>query len=163
MGLRTFCLICLRLSSGGRPFGDERRWRGGVAVSNQVESVAIEFVIAVEAKEGRAAQDTRQEPGAPTDLVSGDRLIEVKAYGGSARGKDLWLEPAQVKAALTFPDRFWLYVVDNVSQGDAALFRLLRFGGDQWTGMLAGRRERRYYEIPFPVGVYDETVGKQST
>jgi hypothetical protein len=28
--------------------------------------------------------------------------------------------------------------------------------------MLAGRKERRYFEIPFPVGIYDEAVGKQS-
>jgi hypothetical protein len=131
-------------------------------VSNQVEDAAIKFVIAVEAAEGRSARDTRWEPDAATDLVSGDRLIEVKAYGGSARGKDLWLEPAQVGAALASPERFWLYVVDNVSQGDPALFRLLRFGGDRWAGMLAARRERRYFEIPFPVGMYDETVDNQS-
>lgn len=94
--------------------------------------------------------------------VSGERLIEVKAYGGSARGKDLWLEPVQVGAALASPERFWLYVVDNVSHGDPALFRPLRLGGDGWADMLAGRRERRYFEIPFPVGMYDETVGNQS-
>jgi hypothetical protein len=134
--------------------------RGGESVSNQVEGAAIKFVVGVEVAEGRSARDARWEPGVPTD-VSGDRLIEVKAYGGSARGNDLWLEPAQVAAALAEPDRFWLYVVDNVSQGDPGQFRLLRFGGAIWANMLAGRRERRYFEIPFPVGVYDAPVGTE--
>jgi hypothetical protein len=93
-------------------------------VGNQVEEAAIKFVIAGETAEGRSARDARREPGVPTDIVSGDRLIEVKAYGGSARGHDLWLEPAQVAAALASPERFWLYVVDNVSQGDPEQFRL---------------------------------------
>ncbi len=128
-------------------------------MSNHVEEAAIDFVIAAEAVEGRSARDARWEPGVPTDVVSDDRLIEVKAYGGSARGHDLWLEPAQVAAALAAPERFWLYVVDNVSQGDAKQFRLLRLGGDEWANMLAGRKERRYFEIPFPVGAYDAAVG----
>jgi len=76
---------------------------GGGSVGNQVEEAAIEFVIAIEAAEGRSARDARREPGVPTDVVSLDRLIEVKAYGGSARGHDLWLEPAQVTAALAAP------------------------------------------------------------
>ena len=128
-------------------------------MGNQVEEAAIKLVIAVEVAEGRPARDARREPGASTDVVSGDRLIEVKAYGGSARGEDLWLEPAQVAAALAAPERFWLYVVDNVSQGDPEQFRLLRFGGDQWANMLAGRKERRYFEVPFSVKVYDAAVG----
>jgi hypothetical protein len=61
------------------------------------------------------------------------------------------------------PYRFWLYVVDNVSQGDPKQFRLLRFGGAKWANMLAGRKERRYFEIPFPVGTYDAAVGDGAT
>lgn len=129
-------------------------------MGNQVEDAAITLVIAVETAEGRAARDARWEPGVPTDVLSSDRLIEVKAYGGSARGQDLWLEPAQVAAALAAPERFWLYVVDNVSQGGPEQFRLLRFGGGQWADMLAGRKERRYFEIPCPVGIYDKAVSK---
>jgi hypothetical protein len=44
------------------------------------------------------------------------RLIEVKAYGRSARGQDLWLEPQQVEEA----DRNGVlsnFVVENVRQG----------------------------------------------
>ncbi len=50
-------------------------------MSNQVEEAAIEFVLGVEAAEGRSARDARWEPGVPTD-VSGDRLIERRRYCG---------------------------------------------------------------------------------
>jgi hypothetical protein len=46
-------------------------------------------------------------------------VIEVKAFGLSARGNDLWLETRQVDEART-NGRFRLYVVDNVRKGDPA-------------------------------------------
>lgn len=69
-------------------------------MGNQVEDAAIAFVTATEQAIGHEVLDTRRQPGAPTDLVRGERIVEVKAYGGAARGEDLWLEPAQVAAAL---------------------------------------------------------------
>ena len=50
-------------------------------------------------------------------------MIEVKAYGRSARGSDLWLETRQAEEARSNPDGFHVYVVDNVRQGNANLFR----------------------------------------
>lgn len=51
-----------------------------------VENAAIEYVLAYEREQGRKAWDTRGH-GAAADLESDDgRLIEVKAYGRSARG-----------------------------------------------------------------------------
>jgi hypothetical protein len=57
--------------------------------NRQVEDVAIRLVLDREHSAGRAAVDTRGQ-GALAD-IEGDWLIEVKAYGGSARGADLWL------------------------------------------------------------------------
>lgn len=125
----------------------------GFLTNRQIESAAITYVIECEAQEGRQAHDTRGR-GVAGDLVSGDRVIEVKAYGTTARGTDLWLEVRQVEEARTNPD-FWVYVVENVRQGDPALFRLLCIGGDDLQGLISRARERRYYEVPFPVGVYD--------
>jgi hypothetical protein len=118
-----------------------------------VEQAAIAFVVEYERARGREAHDTRSV-GAAADLVSGDRVIEVKAYGGSSRGSDLWLEVRQVEEARSNAD-FWLYVVENVKQGDPSVFRLLAFGGEDLAGLLLRAREKRYYEVPWPTGVYD--------
>ncbi len=123
----------------------------------QVEDAAITFVIAQELAQGREARDTRYQ-GAVADVVSGERVIEVKAAGTSARGETLWLEPNQVQAAKDDPDHFWLYLVDNVRQGDPARFRLLRIGGEQLQRLMAKAKERRYYEVPLPVAVYDAVL-----
>lgn len=126
----------------------------GHALGNrQIENAAIAFVVSYERAHGREAVDTRGR-GAAADLVSGDRTIEVKAYGGSGRGQDLWLEVRQFEEAATNP-HFWLYIVDNVRQGDAGMFGLLRIGGNDLRVLLGRARERRYYEVPWPVADYD--------
>ncbi|SFT67493.1 protein of unknown function [Geodermatophilus amargosae] len=120
----------------------------------QVEDAAISFVMAQEATAGRMARDTRYQ-GAVADLVSGDRVVEVKAYGTTSRGETLWLEPRQYEAAKDDPDHFWVYIVENVRQGDPAHFRLLRLGGERLRQLLEKAKQRRYYEVPLPVAVYD--------
>ena len=85
-----------------------------------IEDAAIAWVIERERRAGRDARDTRQQ-GAPADIASPPRVIEVKACGGSMRGNDLWLEPRQVAEAHDFPD-FYVYVVDDVGQGARRLF-----------------------------------------
>jgi hypothetical protein len=77
---------------------------------------------------GRDVVDTRRT-GAAADVSSAPRLIEVKAYGRSARDQDLWLEPRQVEEADRNPD-FSIYVVENVRQGDSADFTLRVLGGE---------------------------------
>jgi len=121
--------------------------------NRQIESAAIAYVIEREADDGREAHDTRGG-GAAGDLVSGDRVIEVKAYGTTARGTDLWLEVRQVKEAQVNPN-FWVYVVENVRQGDPSQFRLLRIGGDELQALLGKAKEKHYYEVPLPVAIYN--------
>jgi hypothetical protein len=121
--------------------------------NREIENLALAFVIAQEALDGRAATDTRGR-GAAGDLISAERVIEVKAFGTSARGADLWLEVRQVEEGRTNPN-FYVYVVENIRQGDPAAYRLLEVGGDDLQRLLAHAREKHYYEVPFPVAVYD--------
>ncbi len=129
--------------------------------NRQVEDAAVAFVIDQEVLEGRSAHDTRHR-GAAGDLVSGDRVVEVKAFGTSARGQDLWLEVRQVEEARANPTHFWLYIVENLRQGDPAYFRLLRFGGEPLARLLDRAVEHRYFTVPFPVAVHDTAVIEQS-
>lgn len=120
-----------------------------------VEDAAIAYVIKYEDAAGREARDTRGR-GAAADVVSdGGRVIEVKAYGGSARGSDLWLETRQVEEAKTNPDGFHVYVVDNVRQGDEAAYRLIDLHGDDLARLLQRAKPQSYVTVPFPVAVYD--------
>ena len=73
---------------------------------NRKRTAAISFVIQEEARGGRHATDTRHHKDAVPDVVSGDRLIEIKAAGASSRGNELWLEAPQYETAKAYPDRF---------------------------------------------------------
>jgi hypothetical protein len=127
-----------------------RELRGNRAIEN----AAIAWVMDLERGAGREPKDTRYR-GAPADIESPPRLIEVKAVGKeSCRGEFLWLETPQVEEGLRNPD-FFVYVVENVRQGDPALFRLKVYGGQQLQRLLAGAREKRYFEVPVPVAEYD--------
>jgi hypothetical protein len=123
--------------------------------NRSVEDAAIAWVLRIEHEAGREAVDTRGT-GAAADVSSPPRLIEVKAYGRSARGQDLWLEPRQVEEADRNPD-FYIYVVENVRQGDPAGFTLRVLGGETLRLLLERRREQRYFTVPWSVKVYDET------
>src|SRR3954452_20392372 len=92
------------------------------------EDAAIAWILELEQRAGRVPRDTRYR-GAPADIESGDRVIEVKAFGKRARGEFLWLEPRQVQAATDTPHQFFIYVVENVTQGDPRHFDLRVFGG----------------------------------
>ena len=127
-----------------------------------VERAAIEYVLSYERSQCREARDTRFA-GAPADVESDGRTIEVKAFGGSARGNDLWLEPRQIEHALANPATFHVYLVENVRQGDAASFRLIDLSGDRLARMLDQRRERSYFIVPFPTGEYDSAARAELT
>lgn len=92
--------------------------------------------------------------------IEGDRIIEVKACGGSARGSDLWLEVRQVLAAEADRERLHLVIVEYVRQGDPAAFRVLDLSGERLASLLARKREKHYFEVPFPVGLYDALVSE---
>jgi len=126
-----------------------------------IENAAVAFVLRWEADHCRPALDTRGTGGAG-DVAGEVRTIEIKAYGQSARGQDLWLETRQVDEARTNPE-FWLYIVENVRQGDPARFRLIEIGGEDLLQLLQRAVERRYFTVPWPVAVYDALVGRQPT
>jgi uncharacterized protein DUF3883 len=108
-------------------------------VGNRViEDAAIAWVMELELAAGRQPRDTRHQ-GAPADVESPPRLIEVKAVGkASMRSEDfLWLEVRQVEEARA-NGNFCVYVVENVRQSDPAQFRLRVLGGEQ-LGPLPGR------------------------
>src|SRR5438128_1525669 len=122
--------------------------------SNAVEDAAIAWVMERERRAGRKPRDTRH-CGAAADIDSPPRVIEVKAVGkASCRGDDLWLEPRQVEEARTNP-HFFLYLVENVRQGDPSRFTLKVFGGAHLRRLIERARERHYFEVPLPVADYD--------
>ena len=118
------------------------------------EDAAIAWVLELERRAGRNPRDTRNQ-GAPADVVSDKRIIEVKAFGERARGEFLWLETRQVEEARRAPGAFFIYVVKNVAQGDPQLFALRVFGGDRLARLLDRAQARHYFAVPLPVGEYD--------
>jgi hypothetical protein len=119
-----------------------------------VEDAAIAWVMELERRTGRIPRDSRRDPRSPADLVSPPLVIEVKAFGATTRGGDLWLETNQVDEARRNPN-FYLYVVENVSQGDPSRFTLKILGGQRLARLLERAKERRHYEMPWPVADYD--------
>lgn len=127
-----------------------------------IEGAAIAFAIEREREAGREPVDVRYT-GRPADIESPPRQIEVKAAGKPSIRSDgfLWLETSQVDAARGNPS-FYIYLVENVRQGDPSRFTLRVLGGEQLQRLLARVRERHYFELPLPVAEYDsipETVG----
>lgn len=91
---------------------------GGNVTNRETEDFAINFVLKLERAAGREPEDLRKKQ-APVDVRSESRLIEVKAFGGSARGQPVPLEQRQVDALRADPANFFLYIVENVSQARA--------------------------------------------
>jgi hypothetical protein len=118
-----------------------------------VENAAIQWVMSIEREAGRQPRDVRYARSAG-DIESPPRLIEVKAVGRSARGGEIPLEPRQFAAACENPN-FYLYVVDNIRQGNPELFQLRVLGGEVLQRMLLRVKERRYYSLPWSTSEYD--------
>jgi len=118
-----------------------------------IEAAAIDWIMSLERAAGRTPQDTRYR-GAPADIESPPRTIEVKAFGKFNRGFGLWMETRQVEEARANPN-FYVYVVENVAQGDPANFTLKVLGGTHLRRLLDRAKERTYYEVPWPVADYD--------
>jgi hypothetical protein len=107
----------------------------------------------LERSAGREPRDTRHK-GAPADIESPPRVIEVKAFGKSNRGFDLWLEVRQVEEARRNPD-FYVYVIENVRRGDPEYFTLKVLGGERLKRLLQWAKEQRFFTVPWPVADYD--------
>jgi hypothetical protein len=122
--------------------------------NNAIESAAIEWVMTLERAAGRVPTDTRYRDSS-ADIQSPPRLIEVKACGkGSIRGESLALEKRQVEEGRRNP-RFYLYVVENVRQGNPDLFTLKVLHGQRLRELLARAKPWGTMDVPFPVGTYD--------
>lgn len=126
-----------------------------------IETAAVLWVMELERAGGREPIDRRFEAAFPADIESPPRLIEVKAVGGNQRGWFASLEVAQVEEARRNPN-FYLYVADNVAQGNPAEFRLKVFAGEQLARLLLRARERRYVELPIPVAEFDSAPGREA-
>jgi hypothetical protein len=126
---------------------------GELAGNKAIESAAIAWVIDLERTAGRQPRDMRYK-GAPADLESPPRMIEVKAFGKSNRGYDLWLETRQMEEPRKNAD-FYIYVVENVRQGDPAFFTLRVLGGARLQQLLTRAKEQHYFTVPWPVAHYD--------
>lgn len=161
-------LSCAVRGPLGRLSSDALPGRGGACVwpsvrsrqmpeirgNHAIENAAIAWVMELERNAGRQPEDTRYS-GAPADIESPPRLIEIKAVGKeSCRGEFLWLETRQVDEARSNPN-FYVYVVENVRQGDPDRFVLKVYGGEQLQRLMARAKERRYFEVPIPVAEYD--------
>jgi hypothetical protein len=126
-----------------------------------VEEAAIRWVMQLERAAGRQPVDRRYDAKFPADIESPPRIIEVKAIGTSTRGWFLPLEVKQFDKAQQAPN-FYIYVVENTRQGDPTEFTLKILGGKRLHQLLARARERRYYELPWPVAHYDGTPGMEA-
>ena len=92
-----------------------------------IENAAIGWVMDLERGAGRKPIDRRYVAAFAGDIESEPRTIEVKAFGRTNRGFGLWLEVPQVEAARRDP-QFFVYVVENVRQGDPRQFVLKVLG-----------------------------------
>jgi len=121
-----------------------------------VEPAAVTWVMEYERRQGRQPVDRRHDRSFAADIESPPRLIEIKATATSYRGWFLLMEPVQVKHAHSDPN-FYVYVVENVGQGDPALFTVRILSGDQLRQLVEKAKKREYYEVGWPTKNYDAT------
>ncbi len=126
-----------------------------------IEDAAIEYVMRLEREAGREPVDRRYDAAFPADISSPPRTIEVKAVGKDQRGWFVPIETRQYDAARS-DDTFFLYVVDNIRQGDPSAFRIKVFGGEQLQRLLENAKKREYWEMPIPVAEFDSAPGPES-
>jgi hypothetical protein len=85
----------------------------------------------------------------------------VKAVGKDQRGWFVPIETRQYNAAIRDP-QFYLYVVDNIRQGDPTAFRMKVFAGEQLQRLLQNAKKREYFEMPIPVAEFDAAPGREA-
>ena len=121
-----------------------------------VEAAAIAWVLGLERAAGRSPADRHKEKAFGADIDSPPRVIEVKSSVGSYRNWPLPLAGPQVKRGLSDPN-FYVYVVENVGQGDPAKFSLKVLHGDRLRSMLERAVPQTSHAVPWPVANYDTT------
>jgi hypothetical protein len=112
-----------------------------------IEHAAIRFVIEQERRHGRSARDARGSGlGGAGDVVSDGRIIEVKAFAkwGLKTTGLLLFTPGQLREGARNVD-YYVYIVENVKQGDPAKFELRILHGEDLRRLLAGAKPQRFY------------------
>jgi Protein NO VEIN, C-terminal len=120
----------------------------------EIERQAIEHVLRLDRTAGREPTDLHLK-GAPYDIDSPPRKIEVKAFSGSARGAQVPLEDRQVQAAKSDPANFYLYVVDNVAQVDSGAMAVRVIDGTALLAMINRTRPHITYWPSLRAAEYD--------
>lgn len=122
--------------------------------NTETERVAVEYVMALERNAGRQPEDVRAKV-LPYDVSSPPRKIEVKAFGGSARGAPVPLEASQVAAAHEDPENFYVYVMDNVARADRGEMSARTIHGEMLCAMIERTEPHVTYWPTFRVAEYD--------
>ncbi|MFD4553438.1 DUF3883 domain-containing protein [Streptomyces sp. NPDC058469] len=123
--------------------------------NRETEQAAITHVLALERAAGRDPRDVRTS-GLPYDVDSVPRMIEVKAFSRSARSETLPLEHRQVVAAKANPERFHLYVVDNLAGLDGIEIGVRVLHGEVLLAMIERSRPQITHWPTFRAAEYDE-------
>jgi hypothetical protein len=123
--------------------------------NDEIERLAIEHVMRLERQHGRNPVDVHKS-GEPYDVYSPPRKIEVKAFGNSARTKQVPLENRQVIAALEDSENFYVYVVDHVipDSGEPISVRVLH--GEILRSMIERSTPNVTYWPSFRAAEYDD-------
>jgi hypothetical protein len=112
-----------------------------------IEKAAIAYVIDCEQRQGRAARDARGSGlGGAGDVESDGRIIEVKAFSkwGLKSTGLLLFTPAQLREGERNAN-YYIYIVENVAQGDPSKFELRELHGTDLQRLLAGAKPQRFY------------------
>jgi hypothetical protein len=125
--------------------------------NGETERRAIELVIEAERPVGRTATDVHLT-GLPFDVESSPRKIEVKAFGGSARGAPIPLEERQVRGAREDPEQFYVYVVDQVVHADVGLARVRVLHSDALAAVIGRAKPVTTYWPTFRALEYDQAM-----
>ena len=101
---------------------------------------------------GREARDTRRVPGA-ADVESSGRIIEIKASSGWAVRSNglIYITGPQLRRASDL--NYYLYIVENVSQGDPSKAEIRVLHGEDLKRLCAGAKPDIYY-VPVRAGDY---------
>ncbi|MGH2796140.1 MAG: protein NO VEIN domain-containing protein [Thermoleophilaceae bacterium] len=110
--------------------------------NQQLEDIAVEFVIAQEREHGRNARDSRGRGAG--DVESDDRVIEIKAFSGRWRTGLLYFTPPQLEHGERDPN-YHVYVVENIAQGDPAKFELSILHGEDLRRLFASAQVHRLF------------------
>lgn len=127
----------------------------GIFGNPAIEKAAIDWVIEQERMQGRAATDARGSGlGGAGDIESDGRIIEVKAFSkwGLKSTGLLLFTPAQLREGERNAN-YYVYIVENVAQGDPSKFELRVLHGEDLQRLFAGAKPQRFY-VPLRAADY---------